>query len=161
MFKNYNELYTGKQAAVKKGDLESIKSALRNTQQEAGLWKGARRNEMESALIRIERMANSVEIENLTTDVAKLRENIRGINWAKPNLRSLYDISSQIDKLRKQLYDELIKKLKNEDSILIIEEPEIIEDLGKKKNWNFERFIAALEVVLRNGLIEIKAAEEK
>jgi len=48
----------------------------------------------------------------------------------------------------------------NEDAILIIEDPEIIDNMGEKMGWNFERFIKALEVVLRYGLIEIRAVEE-
>ncbi len=159
-FKNYNKLWTGKQAAIKKIDLKSIKNALIGIQQEGELWKKARRKDIESALIRIERMANSVEKEKLKKDVVSLQEKIRNISWDKPDLKSLYDTSSQIEKLRKQLHEELINKLQNEDAISIIEEPEIIEDLGEKNGWDFEKFFAALKIVLGNGLIEIKAVEE-
>lgn len=160
-FKNYNKLWIGKQVAIKKVDLKSIKNALADIQQQADLWKKTHRKDIESALIRIERMANSVEKEKLKKDVVSLQEKIRNINWDKPDLKSIYDTSSQLEKLRKQLHEELIKKLQNEDAISIIEEPEIIEDLGIKKGWDFEKFITALKVVLRDGLIEIRAVEEK
>lgn len=158
-FENY-KLWSGKQAAIKKDDLESIKSGLEDTQQQADSWKDARKEEIESAGIRIEKMANSVKEKNLKKDFVTLREKIRGINWTKPDLKSLCDISSQQDDLRKQLHEELIKKLRNKDAISIIEEPKIIKDLGRMKGWDFEKFFTALKIVLSNGLIEIKEVEE-
>lgn len=160
-FKDYNKLWGEKQTAIKKDDLESITKALENTQQRANEWKMARKREIDSTLIRIERMSRSVETDELKKEVASLEGKTRSINWNKPDLELLSEILNRIDKLKKQLWEELKEKLKNEDAILMIEEPEIIQDLGKKKGWNFERFIKALEVVLRNGLIEIRAVEEK
>lgn len=106
-------------------------------------------------------MSKSVEKENITKSITALEQKKQSIDWNKPNLETLSEIMSEIGELKKQLREELITRLQNEDAISIIEEPEIIEDLDRKKNWEFERFIKALEVVLRNGLIEIRAVEEK
>jgi len=160
-FKDYNKLWNEKQTAIKRGDLEGIAEALKSTQQRANEWRGARKREIDGTLIRIERMSKSVEKDNLKKQVTSLEEKKRSINWNKPDLGSLSEVLSQMDELRKQLRGELINKLQSEDATSIIEEPEIIEDLGSKKGWDFERFIKALEVILRNGLIEIRAVEEK
>ena len=106
-------------------------------------------------------MAKNVEREDLKKQYVPLRGQARGINWDKPDVESLHKIVSQIDTLRRQLREELTKKLQNEDAISIIEEPEIIEDLGQKNGWDFDRFFKALEVVLRNGIIEVRIVEEK
>lgn len=159
--KDYSELWTKKQTAIKKNDLESIAKALERIQQRANEWKKAREREIDGALIGIERMSKSGEKDELKKEVTSLKEKIRNINWNKPDLESLSEVLSRMDRLRKQLREELIVKLKNEDAVLMIEEPKIIEDLGKEKNWNFKRFIGALEVALSNGLIEIKAVEER
>lgn len=160
-FKGYSHLWDKKHTALKENDLESINSALRATQQIANEWKEARRKEMDGAFISIERMLKSVEKDNLKGEATFLEEKKRSINWSKPDLVSLSEILCQMERLRSQLREELIGKLQNDDAIVIIEEPEIIEDLGRKKGWDFDRFIAALGVVLRNGLIEIRATEEK
>ena len=116
---------------------------------------------MESTLIKIERMSKSVKKGNLKNEVIAVDGELRGINWNKPDMKLLFDTLSQMDNLKKQLQEELRKELKNEDAISLIEEPELIEDLGEKKGWDFDRFINALEVVLRNGLVEIRAVKEK
>lgn len=159
--KDCNKLWTEKQTAIKKNDLESIAEALESARQRASEWRKARKREIDGALLRIERMSKSVEKDELKKGVTSLEEKIRSINWNKPDLELLSEVLSQMDGLGKQLRKELIIKLQNEDAISMIEEPEIIEDLGKKKGWDFEKFIKALEVVLHNGLIEIKAVEEK
>lgn len=159
--KDCNKLWTEKQTAIKKNDLESIAEALESARQRASEWRKARKREIDGALLRIERMSKSVEKDELKKGVTSLEEKIRSINWNKPDLELLSEVLSQMDDLGKQLRKELIIKLQNEDAISMIEEPEIIEDLGKKKGWDFEKFIKALEVVLHNGLIEIKAVEEK
>lgn len=159
--KDCNKLWTEKQTAIKKNDLESIAEALGSARQRASEWRKARKREIDGALLRIERMSKSVEKDELKKGVTSLEEKIRSINWNKPDLELLSEVLSQMDGLGKQLRKELIIKLQNEDAISMIEEPEIIEDLGKKKGWDFEKFIKALEVVLHNGLIEIKAVEEK
>ena len=159
--KDYNKLRSEKQTAIKKNDLAGIAEALKSTQQRANEWRGARKREIDGALIRIERMSKSAEKDDLKKEVTSLEGKIGSINWNKPDLELLSEVLSQMDGLRKQLRGELITKLQSEDAISMIEEPEIIEDLGRKKSWDFERFIKALEVILRNGLIEIKAVEEK
>lgn len=160
-FEDYNKLWTTKQAAIKKDDLESLGEALESTESHAYQWKETRRKEMESALIKIERMSKSVKKGNLKNEVIAVDGELRGINWNKPDMKLLFDTLSQMDNLKKQLQEELRKELKNEDAISLIEEPELIEDLGEKKGWDFDRFINALEVVLRNGLVEIRAVKEK
>lgn len=160
-FKDYNKLWTKKQTVIRKNDLGSIAQALESIQQRANEWKKARKREIDSALIRIERMSKSVEKDELKKEITSLEEKIQSSDWNRPDLEPLSEVLSQIDRLRKQLREELIIKLQNEDAISIIEEPEIIEDLGKKRGWDFNRFIKALEVILRNGLIEIRAVEEK
>lgn len=159
--KDYNKLWTEKQTAIKKNDLESIAGVLERMQQRANEWKKARKREMDGAFIRIERMLKSVEKDEIEEEVTSLKERIRSIDWNKPDLESLSVVLSQADRLRKQLRDELIARLQSEDAVLMIEEPEIIEDLGKKKGWDLEKFIRVLEIVLRNGLIEIRVVEEK
>ncbi|MBT9151594.1 MAG: hypothetical protein DDT40_01790 [candidate division WS2 bacterium] len=159
--KDYRKLWTEKQTAIRKNDLESIAEALESTQQRASKWKEARKREIDGAFIRIERMSKSVEKDELKKEVTSLEERIRSIDWNKPDLESLSEVLSQMDRLRKQLREELIIRLQNEDAILMIEEPEIIEDMGKRKGWDLEKFIRVLEIVLRNGLIEIRAVEEK
>lgn len=156
-----NKLWTEKETAMKKNDLESIAEALESARQKASEWRKARKREIDGALLRIERMSKSVEKDELKKGVTSLEEKIRSINWNKPDLELLSEVLSQMDGLGKQLRKELIIKLQNEDAISMIEEPEIIEDLGKKKGWDFEKFIRALEVVLRSGLIEIRAMGEK
>lgn len=160
-FKASNKLWAEKRTAIKKNDLESIAEALESIQQRANEWKQARKREIDGALIKIERMSRSVETDELKEETISLEEKIRSIDWSKPDLKSLSEVLSQMDALGKQLREKLIMKLQNEDAILMIEEPEIIQDLGKKKGWDFERFIRALEVVLRSGLIEIRTMEEK
>ena len=159
--KDYSQLWVKKQAALKEDDLESIDSVLKATQQTANEWKDARKRQIDSAFVKIERMLKSVDKDNLKKESTSLEEEKQSINWDKPDLESLSEVLSQVDNLRNQLRCELINKLQSEDATLIIEEPEIIEDLGEKKGWDFERFIKALEVILRNGLIEIRAVEGK
>ena len=159
--KDYNKLWTGKKAATGKKDLTSIGKTLENVQKQAELWKDARRREIESALVRIGRMSRGAENEDISKSIVALEEEKQGIDWNKPDLKTLSDIISQSNDLKKLLRAEFLRKLQNEDAILIIEEPEIIEDFGKRVNWDFERFFKALGIVLHNGLIEIKAVEEK
>lgn len=159
--KECNKLWTEKQTAIKNQDLESIAKALESTQQRANEWKKARKREIDSAHTRIERMSKSLEKDELKKEVTSLGGKIRSIDWNKPDLDSLSKVLSQMDRLREQLRKELIIKLQNEDANSMIEEPEIIENLGRKKGWDFKRFIKALEVILRNGLIEIRAVEGK
>lgn len=160
-FKDYSKIWTDKQTAIKKSDLESVAKALESAQEKAEKWEGTHERELGTALIRTERMSKSVERDEVKTEVSSLREEVCSINWNKPDLQSLFEILNHTGKLQDQLRQELVEKLKNEDAISLIEKPEIIEDLGGKMGWDFERFIKALEVVLRNGLIEIRAAEEK
>ena len=160
-FEDYNKLWTTKQAAIKKDDLESIRKALESTESDADKWKKGRREKTESALIKIKRMSKGVKKENLKNEVIAVEGKLRDIYWNKPNVKLLFDILSYMENLKNQLQDELRKELKNEDAISLIEEPELIEDLGEKKGWDFDRFINALEVVLRNGLVEIRAVKEE
>lgn len=106
-------------------------------------------------------MSRSSENENTTKSIGALDEKKQGIDWDKPDLKALSEIMSESNHLKKQLREELLRKLQNDDAILIIEEPEIIEDFGKREKWEFERFLKALEIVLVNGLIAIRAVEEK
>lgn len=158
--KDYSRLWIEKQTAIKKNDLESIAEALESTRQRANEWKKTHKREIDRAFIRIERMSKSVEKDEIEEEVTSLKERIRSIDWNKPDLESLSEVLSQMGGLRKQLRDELIARLQNEDAVLMIEEPEIIEDLGMMKGWDLEKFIRVLEIVLRNGLIEIRVVEE-
>jgi hypothetical protein len=158
-FKDYRQLWTEKQTALKKDDLGRIDNALNITRETANKWKETRKREIESAFLKIERMSKSVHQGDLETEVASLEESKQGVNWGKPDLESLSTVLSQVDNLVNRLRNELINTLQSADDTSIIEEPEIIENLGEKKGWDFERFFGALEVVLRNGLIEIRAIE--
>ncbi|MGB2841216.1 MAG: hypothetical protein WBC40_01870 [Halobacteriota archaeon] len=160
-FKDYTTVWKTKQNALKENDLRSIHSSLEKTLKKANYWKESKKKGINEALLRTERMANNVEKEDLKNTYILLREQVEVINWNKPDLESLFEIISGIDDLREKLRKELIERLQNEDATSIIEEPEIIEDLGRKQGWDFDRFFKALEVVLRNGIIGIKAMEEK
>lgn len=160
-FVDYNRVWKEKQDAIKKNDLETIYTALGDAIRKANHWKHSKKKEIKNALFRAERMAKNVGKDDLKKKFESLRERSDGINWDKPDVESLHKIVSQIDTLRKRLREELTKKLLNEDAISIIEEPEIIEDLGQKNGWDFDRFFKALEVVLRSGIIEIRMVEEK
>jgi len=160
-FKDFNKLWTEKQTAIKKNDLESIAEALESIRQRANQLNQNYKRLIMTDLARIERMSKSSQEDNLKREVISLKEREQGIDWTKPNLSLVSEVASQIAKLREQFQKELRRRLQNEDAILMIEEPEIIQDLGKKKGWDFERFIRALEVILRSGLIEIRAVEEK
>ena len=160
-FADYNIIWKTKQDALKENDLESIDSSLEKTFKKANYWKGLKNKEINEALLRTERMANNVEKEDLKNTYTSWREQVEAINWNKPDLESIFEIVFGIDSLRKKLREELIERLQNEDATSIIEEPEIIEDFGGNKGWDFDRFFKALEVVLRNGIIGIKAMEEK
>lgn len=158
--KDHNKLWIGKKAALSKNNLESIGKALEHIQQQAESWKEARKIEVEITLARIGRMLKSLGKKDIAATIAGLEEKRQSIDWNRPDLGRLSEILGQIGDIKKQLREELATKLQNEDAILMIEEPDIIEDLGKRKDWDFERFIKALEVALHNGLIEIRAAEE-
>lgn len=160
-FKDYNMVWKEKQNAIKRNDLENISKALEDAVKKANNWKDSKKKEINSALSRAERMAKNVKKEEFKKKFTSLKEQTRVINWDKPDVESLHKIVSQIATLRKQLREELIEKLQNEDAILIIEEPEIIENLGQRRSWDFDRFFKALEVVLRNGIIEVRMVEEK
>lgn len=160
-FKDYNKLWIAKQEATEKDNLENIGEALDDAESQASQWKKAHKKEMENALIKIEGMSKSVKKGNLKKEFNAVKEKLEGINWDKPDVKLLFDTLSQMDDLKKQLQEELRNELKNEDAISLIEEPEIIEDLGEKRGWDFDRFIKALEVVLRKGLVEIRAVKER
>ena len=123
-------------------------------------WKYARKREIDGTYVKIRRMSRSIDIVGLVKNVSLVEEKKNDINWNKPSLESLSEVLSRMDSLSNELRGELIRKLQSEDAISILEEPDIIEDLGEQKGWDFERFIRALEVVLRSGIIEIKAEEE-
>ncbi len=160
-FKDYNWVWKEKQSAIKKDDVENIFKVLGVAKQKANKWKDFTKKRINNSLSRAERMEKNVGKEALKKKFKSIRGQAEGINWDKPDVESLHKIVSQIDTLRRQLREELTKKLQNEDAISIIEEPEIIENLGRKKGWDFDRFFKALDVVLRNGIIDIRMVEEK
>lgn len=158
-FRNYGVLWVKKQNAWKKDDLASICHVLEAAEKTANDWKDARKREIDSTFAKIRRMSRSIDSTSLVEEVSLIEEKRNDINWNRPSLESLSEVLSKMDSLNSGLRGELIKKLKSEDAISILEEPDIIEDLGEQKGWDFGRFIRALEVVLRNGIIEIKAEE--
>lgn len=159
-FEDYCRVWREKQNAIKKHDLEIISKALHGVIQKAHNWRDSKKKGVNNALSRTERMTKNVEKKDLKRKFAYLKEQAEVINWEKPDVESIHKIVSQIDTLRKQLREELTKKLQNDDAISIIEEPEIIRNLGRKRGWDFDRFFKALEVVLRDGIIEIRMVEE-
>ena len=138
----------------------SLNLRIVRTGKMANDWKDARKREIDGTYAKIRRMSRSIDIVDLVKDVSLVEEKKNDINWNKPSLESLSEVLSRMDSLSNELRGELIRKLQSEDAISILEEPDIIEDLGEQKGWDFERFIRALEVVLRNGIIEIKAEEK-
>lgn len=159
-FEDYNTLWKEKQDAIKKDDLETIRNALGDAIPKANTWKDSKKEGINNVLSRTERMAKNVEKDELKNKFRSLRNQAEVINWEKPDVESIHNIVYQINTLRKQLREELSNKLLNEDAISIIEEPEIIENLGYKSGWDFDRFFKALEVVLRKGIIEIRIVDE-
>jgi len=159
-FRNYSVLWVKKRNALEKDDLASIYHALETAGKTANDWKDTRRREIDSTFAKIRRMSRSIDITDLAKGVSLIEEKRSDINWNKPRLESLSEVLSRMDSLNSHLRGELIRKLQSEDAISILEEPDIIEDLGEGKGWDFERFIRALEIVLRNGIIEITAMEE-
>ena len=160
-FMDYYRIWEEKQSAIKKDDLETISKALEDATQKANEWKDSKKKEINNALSRAERMVKNVGKEALKKKFKSLRGQTEDINWDKPDVEFLHEILSRIDGLKKQLREELTKKLHNEDASLIIEDPEIIENLGQNRGWDFDRFFKALEVVLRSGIIRIQIMEEE
>ncbi|RLI04386.1 hypothetical protein DRO38_01355 [Candidatus Bathyarchaeota archaeon] len=159
--RDYSEIWKGKQNAMKKKDLEAISKALDEVIQKASSWKESKRKEIDNVLSKIERMAKSIENEKLKREFEELNKQARSIDWDKPDVRILFKIIFQADTLREELRKELVQKLQNKDAISIIEEPEIVNDLGKSKGLDFNRFFEALRIVLKRGLIEIKVVGRK
>lgn len=155
-FEEYREIYKEKQDAIKKETLENISKALDQVVEKANKWKSSKKEEIDKIFSRTERMAKNIDKEELKKRLDSLKEVAENISWEKPDVLILYEIISKIKTLRTEMRKELIQKLQNEDAILIIEEPDIVKDLGKEKGWNFDRFLAAFGVLLRNGLIEIE-----
>jgi len=154
--KDYKKTWVKKHEAMKGKDLRNIKIALEDAKKEAENWKRECRREMHTVISRIERLSNSVK-----KDVIPLKHKVQNINWDKPDVAFLYEVRSGVENSMKQLREELIKLVRDKDAILLIEEPTLIEDLGKGKGWDFERFFKALKIVLENGLVQIKVKEEK
>lgn len=159
-FDDYKNLWSKKKSAYRENNLESISRELRSLQLLATVWKNARKRQIHGVVAKVRRMSKSLQEDDTTKEITSIETKISSINWNKPDVGLLLEVSSETDKLLKQLRLKLVGKLQNEDAISIIEDPEIIEDTGERMGWDFERFIKALEVVLRYGLIEIKAVEE-
>ena len=159
-FDEFKNLWSKKKAAYRANDLESIYKELNSLLLSANIWKGNVRRHIESAIAKVRRMSRSLPEGDTKNDITAIETRINSINWNKPDLKLLLEVSSKIDELLKRLRVKLVEKLRNEDAILIIEDPEIIDNMGEKMGWDFDRFIKALEVVLRYGLIEIRAMEE-
>jgi len=160
-FRDYRKLWVEKQEALTRNDLEEIAGSLRTVIVRANLWKKAREMEMHSARAKIQRMSRSLDRKDLTKEVSDLGVEASSIDWNKPSLESVSKVLSKADSLLEELRKGLVATLQSKDAILIIEEPDIVEDLGEKKAWGFDRFIEALGIVLSRGLIEIQAVEEK
>jgi hypothetical protein len=160
-FNDYSVVWQNKRKSVKNKDLETISEALRSTQKNANNWKESKKREINNAFLRCERMGEKVKKESLKKSIFILKGKKEAINWNKPELKSIYEVLTEIKDLREKLKEDLINKLGNEDAISIIEEPKIIEDLGREKGWDFDRFFEALKIVLRSGIIAIKKADEE
>ncbi len=154
-FEDYSEIWKEKQNAMKKGDLEAISKALSGVIRKANSWKESKIKEINNALSKIERMVQSVEKNELKQAFEKLNKQARSIDWDKPDVHIIFEIITQANSLAKKIRDELVEELQNKDAISILEEPEIVKDLGKSKGWDFDRFFEALRIVLMKGLIEI------
>lgn len=159
-FDEFKNLWSKKKAAYRAKDLESIHKELNRLLVSANTWKDNIRRRIESAVAKVRRMSRSLPEGDTKSDINAIEARINSINWNRPDLKLLLEISSKTDELLEQLRAKLVEKLRNEDAILIIEDPEIIDNMGEKMGWDFDRFIKALEVVLRYGLIEIRAMEE-
>ncbi len=158
-FEDYEEIYEEKQKAFRKDTLEKLSKALDGVIEKANEWKQSKKEEINNAFLRAERMIKNVGKKGLKERLKALNEKIDNINWDKPNVSVLHEVISELKALKSEARGELVRKLQNEDAILIIEEPSIVRDLGKGKGWDIDRFLAAFEVLLRNGLIMIKEIE--
>lgn len=156
----YGSLWSSKRNALKKGDLASTSRALEVAVSRATEWKETRRSEIDSTLAKLKRMAGSTDIGDNAEAILRIENKVDSISWEKPNLALLSEVLSEMNNLNSYLREQLVTTLQSEDAIAIVEEPETIADLGERKGWEFERFIRALEIVLRNGIVEIEAREE-
>ena len=159
-FDDFKNLWSKKKAAYRAKDLESIHEELNSLLVSTNTWKGNVKRRIESSVAKVRRMSRSLPEGDIKSDINAIEARINSITWNKPDLKLLLEVSGKTDELLRQLRAKLVEKLRNEDAILIIEDPEIIDNMGEKLGWDFDRFIKALEVVLRYGLIEIRAAEE-
>ncbi len=159
-FDDYNNLWSKKNAAYRENDLGSICKELNSLLLSANMWKNNVKRHIDSTVAKVRRMSKSLPEGDTKSNITAIEPKINSINWSKPDLELLLEVSNKTGELLKQLRAKLVEKLQNEDAILIIEAPEIIDNMGEKMGWDFERFIKALEVVLRYGLIEIRAVEE-
>ena len=159
-FDDYNNLWSKKNAAYRENDLGSICKELNSLLLSANMWKNNVKRHIDSTVAKVRRMSKSLPEGDTKSNITAIEPKINSINWSKPDLELLLEVSNKTGELLKQLRAKLVEKLQNEDAILIIEAPEIIDNMGEKIGWDFERFIKALEVVLRYGLIEIRAVEE-
>ena len=153
-------LWLKKEAAHRAKDLERINKELKSLLSLANAWKSNVQRHTESTAAKVRRMLRSLPESDTENAISAIEAQMNSINWNKPDLKSVLEVSNKVDALLEQLRAKLVEKLRNEDAIRIIENPEIIDNMGEKEGWDFDRFIKALEVVLRNGLIEIKAMEE-
>jgi len=159
--KDYLTIVKAKKQALKRNDLNTIVDSLRNVERKAIVWKNDREKELLRSIATIERMARSLGDNKATSKVEMLATRINEINWNKPIPEAVVDALNETASLKAELRQNLVSRLKNEDAIYIIEEPNIVRDLGAEVGWDFNRFLSALSAVLRNGLIEIAVVENK
>jgi len=159
-FDDFKNLWSKKKAAYRVNNLESIYKELNSLLVSANSWKGNIRRHIESSVAKVRRMSRSLPESDAEKDITTIEARMNSVNWDKPDLESILEGTSKIDDLLERLRVKLVERLRNEDAIRIIEDPETINNMGEKMGWDFDRFIKALEVVLRYGLIEIRAVEE-
>lgn len=159
-FDDFKPLWSRKKAACRANDLARICDQMKSLAGAAGVWKSNVKRRMEDAVAKARRMSRSLSEGDSRNATAAVEQDVNSIDWTKPDLKSLLAISGAIDELLKGLRSKLVEKIQNEDAIFLVEDPEVIADVGDKMGWDLDRFMKALEVVLRYGLVEIRAKEE-
>jgi len=157
----YEPLWTTKQTALKGKSLEQIEKTLIELRRTANDWKAIQKQKLEGIISKVRRMSDSLELKNFHQQIQQVEAGIGIIDWNKPDVELFSSWLDEAKKILDTMRQELLGKLLSKDATMIVENPEIIADMGRNIDWTFDRFIKALKIVLREGLIEIQAAEGK
>jgi hypothetical protein len=158
---NYSELWANKQSAFKAKNLDNIIQILDGLEKKSAGWKTSQKDEIGTILAKLNRMSKSLRQDELSIEIQSIETKIRSIDWNKPDVVLVQTIFENAKIILEKMRAEILGRLKNQDAMSIVENPEIITDMGEALQWPFDRFIKALGLALQEGLIEIEAVEKK